>query len=360
MPYWSLYLEALGFSAGNIGLTLGLMMTTRIVAPNLWAWLGDRTSRRIVLIRAGAVIALLVFVFIPGLQSAQALIPVCLAYTFFWSAVLPQFEVITLNHLRAGSAAYSRIRLWGSVGFVIASAATGIILQARGAAILPWLMMVLMLLIIIASAFIREAHTGPVLQEQPGGMPAVLRKPAVIALLVACFLMQASHGPYYVFFSIQLQQLDYGRDAIGALWALAVIAEVALLAMMPGLIRQFPLRGLFLWCFLVTAARWALMAIGAEVTAMLIIAQCLHAVSFGAYHAVAIQLIHSQFTGARQGRGQALYGSISFGAGGAAGSFISGWIWDPGQAWLAWSLAALAALLGAAVVWWGMEQKGYA
>ena len=356
MPYWSLYLETLGFGAGDIGLILGLMMATRMVSLNLWAWLGDRGISRIFLIRLGSLSALLVFSFLPDLQVVHTLALACVLYTLFWSAVLPQFEVITLNHLRGTSATYSRIRLWGSVGFVITSAVIGIILERLGAQLLPWLIMALMLLIIVAAGFIREIPVEPAARSQPGGLLEVLRQPRVMALLLACFLMQASHGPYYVFFSIQLQDLGYGRDGIGALWALAVIAEVALLAAMPGLLNRFDLRRLFVWCFLITAARWALMALGAQSLGLLIIAQGLHAVSFGAYHAVAIQLIHQQFTGSRQGRGQALYGSISFGTGGAVGSFVSGWIWDPGQPWISWSVAALTAGIGALVVWWGLER----
>ena len=53
---------------------------------------------------------------------------------------------------------------------------------------------------------------------------------SMVCLLLACALMQASHGPYYVFFSIHLEDLGYSGGEIGALWALAVVAEVALFA----------------------------------------------------------------------------------------------------------------------------------
>ncbi len=351
MPYWSLYLDALGLSTADIGLTLGLMMATRIVTPNLWAWLGDQRSARIALIRYGSASALLVIVFIPGLERPAEVMFAAVVYSIAWSAVLPQFEVITLNHLRAGSAGYSRIRLWGSVGFVVASTVIGLILDRHGALVLPWLMMVLITLVIAAGTLITEVPTRAGITVSGEGVLGVLRKPQVQSLLLACFLMQASHGPYYVFFSIQLQSYGYGSDEIGALWALAVIAEVALLALMPRLIARYPLRDLFVWCFVLTALRWGLMAFDAASLWVLVIAQILHAVSFGAYHAVAIQLIHHQFTGPHQGRGQALYGSLSFGAGGAAGSLISGLVWDPSQAWISWTLAAVTAFLGALAAW---------
>ena len=87
------------------------------------------------------------------------------------------------------------------------------------------------------------------------------------------------------------------------------------------------------------------------VLAVLLVAQCLHAASFGLYHAVAVQCVHGCFRGALQGRGQALYSSVGFGVGGALGSFGAGHVWATSGAQAAWFAAALVALLGLLVAW---------
>ena len=132
MPYWSLYLESLGIDAATIGWVMASMMATRIVAPNLWGWVADRRGRRMGVIRFGACVALLCFSAVPGTTSAVPLTLILILYSVFWSAVLPQFEAVTLAHLGARSASYSRIRLWGSVGFVLASASVGWLLDRAG------------------------------------------------------------------------------------------------------------------------------------------------------------------------------------------------------------------------------------
>ena len=86
-------------------------------------------------------------------------------------------------------------------------------------------------------------------------------------------------------------------------------------------------------------------------TYILFFAQLFHAFSFGVFHAVGILLVHQFFKGKHQGRGQALYASLSFGAGGAVGSLLSGLLWDRIDHSSLFALAALAALLAWIVVW---------
>ena len=87
-------------------------------------------------------------------------------------------------------------------------------------------------------------------------------------------------------------------------------------------------RQLLIVALILTTIRWLMIGAFVENLFMVILAQCLHAASFGLYHAVAIELFHQNFKGKLQGRGQALYSAISFGAGGAIGTLLSGAYWD--------------------------------
>ncbi len=90
---------------------------------------------------------------------------------------------------------------------------------------------------------------------------------------------------------------------------------------------------------------------------MMIFAQLLHAFSFGCAHSVSIEFIRRNFSGASQGQGQALYSAVSFGAGGAAGALISGWVWATSPV-LSFALSALAAAIALWLVWWGVRGQG--
>ena len=166
------------------------------------------------------------------------------------------------------------------------------------------------------------------LQTNHDSLLKTLKKPQVMALIAVCFLMQASHAPYYTFYSIYLENADYPRSVIGGMWALGVIAEVILLLCVASLVQNFGVKKLLVFSLLLTVIRWGMIAYGVQHLWILIIAQCLHAASFGLYHVCAINLFHKYFPGRIQSRGQAIYSSSSFGAGLALGSFICGYLWQ--------------------------------
>ncbi len=351
LPYWSLYLKSIGFRPAEVGALFAVMLATKIVAPNVWGWLGDRSGRRIGIVRAAALAAALAFGAVLLDDSFWWIAVSIAAFSFFWNATLPQFEAVTLNHLGEDSVRYTRIRLWGSVGFIVTVFVVGGVLDVMEIGSLPWIVLVLMVAIAASTLSVRESNRGARDDYHAASLWAVLRRPSVAALLAACFLMQASHGPYYVFFTIQMEDVGHSRQLIGALWSLGVLAEVALFLVMHRLAPRFGLRALFLVSFVATAVRWVLLAFFADVLLVVLGSQLLHAATFGVYHAVAIQLIHRFFVSRHQGRGQALYTSISFGAGGAAGSLLSGYAWESVGPQVTWLCAAAAGALAAAIVW---------
>ncbi len=350
MPYWSVYLDSLGFSAQEIGTLMALAMATKIISPNIWGWVADKTGRHIRLVRWGSLAAALGFCGVFYGTTYGWLLFVMIVFNFFWNAVLPQFEAITLSHMEGDSHRYSRIRLWGSVGFVIAVILMGWALDVYGVSILPWVLVVMLLGIWGVSLFVpeckkREHH------EKPEPFFGVLLNPAVIGLFLSCFLIQASHGPYYTFFTIYLTDVGYSGQVIGWLWALGVVAEIGVFLVMSRLVGWLGLRHLLLLSMVITALRWVLIGLYPDQLGTLLFAQILHAASFGMYHAAAILLIHQYFSGPNQGRGQALYSSLGFGAGSAFGSLYSGYIWTAYGAMYSYLFAAFLACLAFFVAW---------
>jgi PPP family 3-phenylpropionic acid transporter len=181
-----------------------------------------------------------------------------------------------------------------------------------------------------------------------GRLRDVLRRPEVAAFLLACFLMQASHGPYYTFYSIYLEANGYSKTLIGMLWAFAVVCEIGVFLVMRRLLQYVALRVVLLMSFALAALRWLLIGHYPESLAVLIVVQVLHAATFGSFHASAIQMVYRFFTGRHQHRGQAIYGSASFGLGGAVGSFYSGHTWATLGPTISFDIAA--ALAGLAFV----------
>lgn len=350
IPYWSLYLKDLNYSARDIGVMMGLVMATRIISPNVWGWIADHTGRSMLIVRIGCLLAAISFAGVFVDDGYWWLVLVMVVFSFFWNAALPQFEATTFSHLGHHSHRYSGIRLWGSIGFIVTVAALGPLLEVQGAAILPTVILLLFVGIWLSSLTVPERAVGHLhLEHEP--LLKVLLKPEVAALLLVCFLMQASHGPYYTFYTIYMEDHGYSRSVIGQLWALGVIAEVGIFLLMHRWVLRFGLRTLLLASLVLTVIRWVLIGLFVESVAIMVFAQTLHAASFGVYHASAIQLVHRYFTGRHQGRGQALYSSVSFGAGGAVGSLLSGLGWDVIGAGNVYLGAGVFALLATVIAW---------
>ncbi len=347
VPYWGLYLQSRGFGGAQIGELVAILMATKLVAPNIWGWIADHSGRRMAVIRTASLLSVLAFaaVFWSGGYGSLAL--VIAGFSFFWNASLPQFEAVTLSHLGADSHRYSSIRLWGSIGFILAVVALGPVLDRFGAGLLPGVLIVLFAAIWLSSLSVPEAPGG-VHPEEHEPLRQVLRRPAVLTLLSVCFLMQASHGPYYTFYTLYMEEAGYSRGQIGWLWALGVVAEIGVFLVMHRWLPHFGARALLLASLAFTSLRWCLIAAFPDLLPVVLLAQTLHAASFGIYHAVAIHLIHRMFVGRNQGRGQALYSSLSFGAGGAVGSLAAGYVWagiGHSAAYYAAALLSFGALL---------------
>ena len=351
-PFWGLYLKSLMFSAVQIGVLMSLLQVMRIFAPNIWGHIADRTGKRTRIVQIAVISSVVVFLGVFVGDSFWWLFAVMAALGFFWSASLPLVEAMTMSHLGDRTEGYGRIRLWGSVGFVIMVVGIGYALDYFPISWLPGAVWIVMLGMV---AFARVIPESTILPSQWDHVPVweIVRKPEVASLLIACLLMAATHGPYYTFYSIYLVDHGYDKSTVGWLWALGVACEIGIFLTIPRIFARVSARRLILLSFALATLRFLLIAWGVDTPWLIIAAQTLHAFTFGTYHAAAVSLIHQHFQGRHQARGQALYTSISYGIGGALGGLASGITWDSlGSTWT-FTLAALSAALawGVYAIW---------
>ncbi len=343
-PFWGLYLKALAFSALQIGVLMSLLQVMRIFAPNIWGHIADRTGKKVHIVQWAALGSVLAFAGVFFGSGFWWMFAVMAALSFFWSASLPLVEAMTLSHLGESIDAYGRIRLWGSIGFIVMVVGLGYALDYVPISWLPWAVLVVMLGIVAFARVIPEAASLPHASDH---LPIwdVLKRPEVASLLAACLLMAVTHGPYYTFYSIYLVDHGYDKSTVGWLWALGVLCEIGIFLIIPRIFARVTPRRLILASFALAVLRFLLIAWGVESAWVVWGAQTLHAFTFGTYHAAAVALIHAHFRGRHQARGQALYTSVSYGIGGTLGGLASGVTWETiGPAWT-FTLAAVSAAL---------------
>ncbi|MDP2804471.1 MAG: MFS transporter, partial [Gallionellaceae bacterium] len=288
-PYWSLYLKSIHFDAIEISILLSIQPVMRMIAPNIWGWLADHTGKRLLVVQIAATLSALFYlgVFFTTSFWGMFLVLMLMLMAFFWSASMPLVEATTMTYLGKNTAHYGRIRSWGSIGFIVAVVGLGYAFDYIEIAWLLWAGLVCEVGILI---FSRQIPKTEVLAHHTDNqsIKQLVLQPAVLALFGACFLMSVAHGPYYTFYSIYLVDHGYAKSAVGGLWALGVICEIGVFFLMPALVRRFGFTRILLISFSAAVLRFMLIAWTVDFVALLLAAQVLHALTFGAYHAASV------------------------------------------------------------------------
>ncbi|MFW2055916.1 MFS transporter [Acinetobacter haemolyticus] len=354
MPYWNLYLQDQGFDYQEIGILSSIAIVTRFFAPLIWGWIADKSGRRMLLVRIAtwmeACIWFLIFIIPNNFQSVALLM---LIFSFFQNAILAQFEGVTLFWLGEKRAElYGRVRKWGSVGFIVGVFAIGALLEVIPISMLPILLLAISFLAFLWSFTIQEPEHAPSSQKKLEPLWPVLKRPIIAAFFTIEFILLFSQAPFYSFYSNYLHEVGYSTTQIGSLWATGVIAEIIMFAVAHKLFfSRFSWRILVAVCLIMTSVRWFLVGIFETNYMGQLLAQCLHAFSFGLFHLIAMKVIFQNFSAGQQGRGQALY-STMWGLGVASGSLLAGYYWTLLSGATIFLCAGLIVLFGLILIYW--------
>ena len=349
LPYFGLYLQSRSFSAWEIGVLMSQMQLVRVFGPYLWGALADRTGKRLAIIRLTGLLTMIAFSAFFFISRFEAFLVAIAVLGFFWAAAMPLAEALTFDHLREQAARYSRIRLWGSVGYIGAVLATGLLLDHLPLSSLKWICLATLIATPCFAFAVPEAALQPAVGQAPSVF-GILRRPPVAALIAACFAMSAAHGALNIFYPIFLSDHGYNKSTVGSLLSLGVLSEVAAFALMAWVMRHCRLRRILLFSFSVAILRFVIIGYGVSSLPVLVFAQLLHGFTFGSFHAAAITAINRWFLGNARSRGQALYSSLTFGAGGLLGGMLSGWAWEHIGGEMTFVLSSGYALVGLVVL----------
>lgn len=329
-PYVGRWVDALGHGGFVVGAMLGLWYATRIVAPPAWAAFAARSARPGMWLVAGCALGLMSFAGFTLTRSAVALLGVMAVFGFFYNAVLPQFEAMTLTALGADTHDYGRIRLWGSIGFLLVAGSYGALLDRLGDRAFPWLCLPLLVAALLA-AWPHRNDRPPTHAATVTDAGHLWKRPGVRRFLLVALLAQAGFGTFYVFFTLHMQDHHHNGLAVGILWAVGVLAEIVMFWFAPRLIARVGASRLLSICLAIGAVRWVVTALFADSFAIMAAAQLTHAFSFAVFQSCIMQLMVAYFPGRRAVAGQSLLYGFSSGVGGVLGAAIAALLWHYGR-----------------------------
>ncbi len=357
-PYLPLWLKDMGLSLVLISVLTSVQATTRLFAPYIWGWLSDHTGERIKLLRLGAAVALAAGCLLWLPLSPLWLGLVLLLMFTHTSAMMPMSEAAMAHLVSQGGAfdaqRYGRVRLWGSVGFLVTVLLAGAWFEAFGMHQFPTMTILSLLAVLLSTLWMPDQReAAPVEQVRPAVGP-VLRQPPVFWFFASAFFHVLSHIGIYVFFSLYLDALGYSKTLIGVMWAVSVLVEIGWFFWQSRWLQRLPLTGWLLLCSATMLLRMLLTAAWADVLLVLVLAQALHAITFAAHHTSCVALVSHHFPGRLRGRGQALYTVIAYGFPGVIGGLLGGILserWGLASVFWASALTSVLAMAASYKVW---------
>lgn len=345
LPYFNLYCYHLGFSGFEIGVLSALRALAMVVFPAAWGALADRLDgRRPIYIGCTAMSAGIWsgFLFTEDFRVMAVLTGL---YGMFYAPIIAFLEALTLESLGGRRQRYGSVRAWGSASFIGV-----VLLYGRLVEIFP-LRLIVASILALSIALAALALRLPAPAAAPRG-PATARTFAwltgpALAFFACGFLMLASHGAYYGFFSIHLERLGHSRTFIGLAWALASTAEIGVMVLSGRLFGRFSLERVLAVSIAAAVLRWAVLGAAASPAAILL-AQGLHALTYGTFHMASVLFVDRLTPPSAKNLGQALNNALTYGLGLTVGFFANGALFGTLDTFgLFRSSAAVALLAGA-------------
>jgi PPP family 3-phenylpropionic acid transporter len=325
LPFFPLYCKHLGFRAFEIALLSAIIPLSKVIFPPLWALLADRYHIRRGLTVFTSFSSVVVFLALFYVDTFILMAFFLFIYSFFRGPGLPFVEATTLEEAAHNRLQYGRIRLWGSIGFIVTSFGLGKLIDITSTRIVIYAIFIVTFLNALSTLTIPESQKR--ISQHIEGFKKVLFKKEIFLFFFSCMLMQASHGTYYGFFTIHLETVGYAKAFIGFLWAVGVISEVIILFFAQRLIAFTGILSAFSLSFICALVRWGICALTTS-SALLLCAQVFHAFTFGVFHVSAIQYTYEQFPGKMRALGQTLYSGFTFGAGSIMGLIVNGLLYE--------------------------------
>ncbi len=325
LPYFNLYCYQIGFNGVQIGTLSALRSVTLVVFPLTWGALADHFRIRRPIYIVCNILSTLMWIWYLYTTDFQIMLLITAAYGIFYAPIISFLEAFTMDILGPEKKSYGRIRVWGSINFILVVIVLGKLIDLYS-------IEMILVLILIGSSLqslmsFRVPGSASAKEEAFSKDVETLLKPRVITFLICGFLMLLSHGAYYGFFSIHLEKLGYSKTFIGIAWALASTAEILVMIKSGAIFKRFSLENVLIVSFAAATLRWMILYF-VRSPMLILVSQIFHAITYGTFHMASILYI-DQLTPVRaKTLGQAINNAVQYGLGLMIGFFLNGYLYE--------------------------------
>lgn len=349
LPYLPLWLDWRGLSAAEISVISSAPLFVRLIATPGIAFVADRhgNHRRVLIVLAWAG-CLTLLALASGAAGFWPIFLLTVLFSLFWTTIMPLTETIAMAGVKARGFDYGRMRLWGSLSFILASFAGGYAVERAGAGAAIWLLVAGALATIVCAQLLPRPQ-GRVRLRQATAAPKLtlkdafdlLRSRLFLLFLAAAGLIQASHAVFYIFGSLEWRAQGISTSWIGVLWAIGITTEIAFFAFSARVVARLGAIQLILLGALAGVLRWTAMGFSPPLVVLMPL-QILHGLTYGASHLGAIHFIANAVDDRQAGTAQALYATITAGAAMGGAMLLAGRLYSNVQGEAYWAMAAMS------------------
>ncbi len=329
MPFWPVWLESKGLSPTEIGAIFAFSIGIKIVFNPLITHFADSYGKRRPIMITLAILAFVIFSLFGLVDGFWQILFISILFFSVWSPLMPLGESLamlgsyeTKKHEIEKETDYGRLRLWGSITFIITAVGTGYLLNEENIEIVYQIILA-SLALVVAVTLILPPTRAPAANDIWFAPMTVLRDKNFLMFIIACALIQASHSVYYAFGTLNWKAQGYSETIIGLLWAEGVVAEIIIFIFGARLITKLGPSRMIILGGMAGVLRW-LFTGEANGLALLVTLQALHAFTFGATHLGAIYFIYRRFPKKLSASAQGVYSAIVMGLALGLGIFASG------------------------------------
>lgn len=348
-PFLPAYLRSLALSTTEVGLLLALSPLASLIAPPLWGHLADRTGRLSHVLTVLALGTALCFAPLLSVERFPALVATLGAYACFVSSITPMVDSLALDHVAQRGGSYAHLRLFGSLGFILATTTFGLwVRQVDRSTIIVAL--TLLSAVALWSLSLR-AHTPPgATPHALAGLQLLRDNKDLRWLLAATCLHWMACTPYNGMFAIHISALGLPPSVVGLSFGLGVMAEVAAMLLYPRFAERIAPRHLLCLSFVMSALRWGGVALVSSPVPLAALS-LIHAMTFGVFYPASVAFMARRVPQHLRASGQGLFAAVTFGVGGLVGFTSSGAGYSLlGGGHALFAVAAVLEILAAALV----------
>lgn len=351
LPFMPGYFKTLGFTGAQAGVLLAVAPTFSLFMPPLWGQLADRSGRPGLMLLFTSLGAAAGYGLLARASSFTEALVALSFQALFSTSITSMADTLALHHVRQHGGTYAAIRTWGSLGFVMASLPFGFLVKEvdRATVLIPMALLAVAALScgLTLARMPVKAHEGP--RPSLESAVALARRPEIFLFLAATALHWISCAPYHGSLAPHVKDLGLPPWVVGVSSSVGVLSEIVVMFTWPRWAHRVSTRRLLIGVFVVSAARWAVMAVTSNPYVLVGVALA-HGLTFGAFYLASVEWMSQRAPGSLSATAQTLFVAATFGVGGIVGYRVAGRLYDALGGHTLFAVAAGLALLPALAI----------